>query len=154
MECVVDLDEIELKVKSNPRYLAVIRALAVFAAEQVGFDSQNVEDLKLAVDEACANVIRHAYKGETDNDIRIKFMSRDGWFHVIVEDSGVKATPGCLRERSLDELCVGGLGLHFMKKAFQVIKFDDKNTAGNRLILSRKLKDQGQCTDNTGNGDE
>jgi len=98
-----------------------------------------IEDVKLAVDEACANVIKHAYRGDTRQKIVVKFKLREKGFEVIIEDSGIKAQPELIAGRNLDEVRPGGLGIHFIKKTFDVFQFDEKKTKGNRLRLIRYL---------------
>jgi len=98
-----------------------------------------IEDMKLAVDEACANVIKHAYRGDTHQKIVVKFKLRKNEFEVIIEDNGIKAQPGLIAGRNLEEVRPGGLGIHFIKRTFDVFQFDEKKTKGNRLRLIRHI---------------
>jgi anti-sigma regulatory factor (Ser/Thr protein kinase) len=99
-----------------------------------------IEDVKLAVDEACTNVIKYAYEGKTDEKIVIEFSITEKGFEVIIEDNGEKADPECMKGRDLQDVRPGGLGLHLIKRAFDIIAFDDKKKTGNRLMLVRHLK--------------
>ncbi len=125
-----------ITVPSNPKYLSVIRTVAVAMAEIYGMADRAIEDIKLAVDEACSNVIKHAYKGDTGQRIVVKFVLRKG-FEVVIEDSGEKARPESIEGRRLDEVRPGGLGIHFIKRVFDVFAFDEKKKDGNRLRLIR-----------------
>ena len=97
-----------------------------------------IEDVKLAVDEACANVIKHAYKGDTRQKIVVKFKLRKKGFEVIIEDSGIKAQPELIAGRNLEEVRPGGLGIHLIKRAFDIFQFDERKKKGNRLRLVRR----------------
>jgi anti-sigma regulatory factor (Ser/Thr protein kinase) len=98
-----------------------------------------IEEVKLAVDEACANVIKHAYRGDVRQKIVVKFALRKRDFEVIIEDNGIKARPELIAGRNLEEVRPGGLGIHFIKRTFDVFQFDEKKTKGNRLRLIRHI---------------
>jgi anti-sigma regulatory factor (Ser/Thr protein kinase) len=76
-----------------------------------GFCEEDTQFVILAVDEACANIIRHAYAGRTDGEIRISVHTRADGIEFLLVDQGLPADPSCFPERSLDEVRPGGLGL-------------------------------------------
>jgi serine/threonine-protein kinase RsbW len=126
-------------VSSDPRYLCVVRAAVVRMAGLCGFDEGAAHDLQLAVDEACSNVIKYAYGGDAGRRIVVRFRPvRDG-LAVFVEDEGLKADPARMRGRDLDDVRPGGLGLHFIRKTFDVVELDARKKKGNRLRLVRYL---------------
>ncbi len=104
-----------------------------------------IEDVKLAVDEACANVIRHAYRGDTSQKIVVKFRVIEKGFEVVIEDDGIKAQPDLIAGRSLDDVRPGGLGIHLIKRAFDVFQFDEKKKKGNRLRLVRHMGESNEA---------
>lgn len=128
-----------ITIPSDPKYLSVIRSVTVTMGGLCGMTDSVIEDVKLAVDEACANVIKHAYRGDTRQKIVVKFKLRKKEFEVIIEDSGIKAQPELIAGRNLEEIRPGGLGIHFIKRTFDVFQFDVKKTKGNRLRLIRYL---------------
>ncbi|MCL5023513.1 MAG: ATP-binding protein [Nitrospirae bacterium] len=135
-----------ITVPSNPQYLSVIRAVTAAMAELYGMADKVVEELKLAVDEACANVIRHAYGGDTSQTIIVKFILKRG-FEVVIEDNGVKAKPELIAGRDLGEVRPGGLGIHFITRAFDVFAFDGRKRKGNRLRLIRHRREDNEDRD-------
>lgn len=128
-----------IRVQSHPRYLSVVRAVTGRMGELCGMSASAIEDVKLAVDEACSNVIRHAYGGDTARSITVRFRTSRGCFEVIIEDNGLKAHPELIAGRSLDEVRPGGLGIHLIRRAFDTFAFDDSRKRGNRLRLIRHL---------------
>ncbi len=56
-----------LKLPANSENLDIIRKFISGIAGNVGFTEEEVYQIELAVDEACANVIKHAYANEQDN---------------------------------------------------------------------------------------
>jgi len=135
-----------ITVPSNPKYLSAIRAVTVAMAELYGVADKVVEELKLAVDEACANVIRHAYGGDTNQKIIVKFILKKG-FEVVIEDSGIKARPEVIEGRNLDEVRPGGLGIHLIRRAFDIFAFDEGKKRGNRLRLIRNRREENEDRD-------
>ena len=126
-----------IKVPSDPKYLSVIRAVTAKVGELSGLSDRAVEDVKLAVDEACSNVIRHAYGGDPTRSILIKFKKTEVGFEVLIEDEGLKARPGSIKGRSLDDVRPGGLGIHLIRRAFDLFSFDPRKKTGNRLSMVR-----------------
>ncbi len=133
-------DLIKISVPSHPKYLSVIRAVTGRLCQIFKIEDQTLEDIKLAIDEACTNVIKHAYKGDTSQKIVIKFIVKKNIFQVIIEDKGIKAHNDVLKGRDLDDVRPGGLGVHFIKKVFDTVEFDEKKKNGNRLILIRNVR--------------
>jgi serine/threonine-protein kinase RsbW len=129
-----------IKVQSDPKYLSVIRAVTAKVGELSGMSDRAIEDIRLAVDEACSNVIKHAYGGDTTQSILIRFRKTEKGFEVLIEDEGVKVQPGSIEGRSLDDIRPGGLGIHLIRRAFDIFAFDQRKKRGNRLRLVRYSK--------------
>jgi serine/threonine-protein kinase RsbW len=133
---------------SHPKYLSVVRAVTVGIATMAGINDMETEYIKLAVDEACSNVIRHAYKGDTGKKFAVKFRTTEKDLEIVLEDNGIKADPVNIKGRDLDDVRPGGLGIHFIKRAFDISEFDKKKKNGNRLRLIRHLKERDEDRDN------
>jgi serine/threonine-protein kinase RsbW len=130
-------DSAVIKVQSDPKYLSVVRALTTKMGELYGMSDTAIEDVKLAVDEACSNVIKHAYGGNTSGNILIKFRMTQKGFEVLIEDNGLKVPTESIEGRNLDDIRPGGLGVHLIKRAFDIFAFDQRKKKGNRLRLVR-----------------
>jgi serine/threonine-protein kinase RsbW len=128
-------DAVVITIPSHPKYLSMVRAATVNMGKLYGMEDPVIEDVKLAVDEACSNVIKHAYRGDTSKKIVIKYKIMQNNFLVIIEDSGIKAHLKSIKGRNLDDVRPGGLGIHFIKRVFDIFKLDGKKKKGNRLIL-------------------
>lgn len=128
-----------LTVQADSRYLAVIRETTGRIGEAWDLPEQVRNDIRLAVDEACANVIKHAYGGDPSGTITVGFTVTPRVFRVIIEDSGARTDPALMRGRDLDDVRPGGLGMHFIRRAFDVVLYDEEKKDGNRLILIRHL---------------
>lgn len=136
-------DSVVVTIPSQAKYLSVVRAATVNIGKLYGMDEPVIEDVKLAVDEACSNVIKHAYKGNPSRKIVVKYRAIQDRFEVIIEDNGMKGRMELMKGRSLDDIRPGGLGIHFIRRVFDVFEFDEKKKDGNRLILIKYMKGNG-----------
>ena len=136
-------DWVVVTIPSQAKYLSVVRAATVNIGKLYGMDGPVIEDVKLAVDEACSNVIKHAYKGNPSEKIVVKYRAIQDRFEVIIEDKGMKGRMELMKGRSLDDIRPGGLGIHFIRRVFDVFKFDERKKNGNRLILIKYMKGNG-----------
>jgi anti-sigma regulatory factor (Ser/Thr protein kinase) len=118
--------------------MSQVRACVREAAAAFGFDETTVMKLVLAVDEACTNIIRHAYKGETHHPIEIEVDTRGDTWEVRIRDYGERCHPSKLKGRELHEVRPGGLGLHFIRQAFDEVHFDHSPEKGTLLILRKR----------------
>lgn len=139
---------VTISIPSDPKYLCVVRDVTSRIGALHGLDHGVVEQLKLAVDEACSNVMKHAYAGDTGKEIRLKYFSSAEVFEVVIDDDGPKSNPDLIKGRPLNEVRPGGLGVHFIKKIFDVFEFDKKKKEGNRLRLVKHIRQDGN-TDKT-----
>ncbi|MBI5641056.1 MAG: ATP-binding protein [Nitrospirae bacterium] len=133
-------DTTVITVPSHPKYLCVVREVSAKFAKVNGLDEAAVEEIRLAIDEACSNVIKYAYRGDTDKKIIVRFRMKRNGLEVIIEDNGIKADPGVIRGRDMDEVRPGGLGVHLIRRAFDVFEFDERKEKGNRIRLFRELR--------------
>ena len=126
---------LRLYLESNPEALCLVRATLQRATEVVHFEEPDSRAIVRSVDEALANVIRHAYKGRRGLPIELtcrrlfagseKKVPRG--LEITLSDSGTPVNPKKLRGRRLEEIRPGGLGLHFMKQSMDVVEFRRKN---------------------------
>ena len=133
-------DSVTIAIPSHPKYLSIVRSVTKNMAQIYEISETLTEDIKLAVDEACANVIKHAYNGDRTKKIILKYRITRNSFNVIIEDSGIKAQTDLIKGRNLDDIRPGGLGIHFIKRVFDVFRFDEKKKKGNRLMLIKSMK--------------
>ncbi len=129
---------VSIQIMSDPRYLSLLREVTGRFCMISGIDDQTTGRIKLAVDEACSNVIKYAYHGDRSKRIGVKYECSKKQFSVVIEDSGEKADPENIKGRDLEDVRPGGLGLHFIKRVFDRVEFDAGKVKGNRLILIKK----------------
>jgi serine/threonine-protein kinase RsbW len=133
-----------LTVDSRLERLSEIADFIEIASRESGLDDNQIYDVQMAVDEACTNVIEHAYRGRSDGTIDIGCEKRGKEFIVTIQDFGERFDPKKIsRPRTRDPLSkrnIGGLGIFFMHKMMDKVKFDFSSGHGNRLTMVKKIK--------------
>lgn len=120
--------------------LAGVRHAVREAALAAGCDAATAEDWVLAINEACMNIIQHAYRGTAGGVFRVELACDGETVRACLCDNGEPASLADLRPRALHELRPGGLGVHFMRELTDTMDYlpADANWR-NRLQLSRRL---------------
>ncbi len=129
---------VTLELPSDPGVLFLVRALVDRLAERLGFERREAERMVLAVDEACANVIRHAYGGRVDGRLIVTFVVKSETFEVTIRDFGEQKDPEAFQSRDLLEVRPGGLGMHFIRSAMDEARYEHPADGGTLLRLLKR----------------
>jgi len=122
--------------------LESIREFAAQAARQAGMDEKEIYNIQLAVDEAASNIIEHAYEGNPSGKIEISAQAARGALTLQLRDQGKPFDPASIAEPDvnapLDDRAIGGLGLFFMRKLMDEVRFESSPVIGNLLTLVKR----------------
>lgn len=134
----------KLIVKSRTENLSQIRDFISSSASEAGFSKDDIDNMILAVDEACTNVIKHAYKYSPDGDIVIEIKYNNSAFTITIEDNGISFNPDVVPSPDLQkyyrEHRVGGLGMYLMKTLMDEVKYNSVPGKFNRVSLTKRIK--------------
>lgn len=132
------------RVDARAENLAEIRRALAGALEGLPAGPVWRHDLVLAVDEACQNIVRHAYAGNEGGDIVIEVAWEEGAVIVALVDFAAPVDPHCLVVRDPQEVRPGGLGLHLIREATDRAEYlTPPPGAGNLLRLTKRLVREG-----------
>ncbi len=127
----------EFCVRGRILDLPDIAAFIESSVEQAGVDPRAHFDLQLAVEEACTNVIEHAYDGG-GGELEVCFETRGDDVCITVRDWGRPFDPNQVSQpdlsQPLEERQIGGLGLYLMEKLMDEVKFTFTSD-GNTLVM-------------------
>lgn len=132
-------ETIEIKIPAKPKFLRVVRLEIRFICETMNFSSADVNIITLAVDEACSNIIKHAYGGPTDQPIHIFCHIHNDRVEFTIRDFGKKSDIEKIKSRQLDDVRPGGLGVHLIKTVMDEVSYDNNFDVGNQLKLIKYL---------------
>jgi serine/threonine-protein kinase RsbW len=134
-----------LKVKSRTDNLSEIRDFISSNAAKAGIDAESIDNIMLAVDEACTNIIKHAYDSYPDGEIIIKIKSDNKKFTIIIVDYGQTFDPTAVPKPDLKkyyrEHKVGGLGMYLMRTLMDDVEYTTVPGKYNQVLLTKNLKD-------------
>jgi serine/threonine-protein kinase RsbW len=137
------IKEKKLVVKSKTENLSKIRTFIQGIASTVGFTNESIDNMILAVDEACTNIIKHAYKSYPDGEIIIKVKYESKKLIITIIDYGKTFMPELVPEPDIQEYYrqhkVGGLGMYLMKTLMDDVKYTSVPGKYNQVLLSKYL---------------
>jgi len=140
----------ELKIPSQTDNLELIREFVSRLSAKVGFNEEDVDKIRIAVDEACTNVIKHAYEKEGEDHIGIIIKIDYQKLTIMITDRGkgfdLEEIEMPQMNEYLAELRVGGLGIYLMKALMDEVDYKSLPGVGNEVRMIKYLVKTGECT--------
>ena len=129
-----------LRFPARAERLRDVRGAVEGAALGAGCSPECARDVVMAVDEACQNVIRHAYGGDCDQGIELEIRREGSRLRVRLRDHAPAVDPARIRARDLDDVRPGGLGVHLIHELMDETHFEpDPSGAGNTLVMAKEI---------------
>jgi serine/threonine-protein kinase RsbW len=132
-----------LKIQSQTEKLNLVREFISDAARKFGFDDESVNKIALAVDEACTNIIKHAYEFAPNREIELTVTTNDGKFEIVITDRGKSFDPQTIKVPDMHEYLThyrkGGLGMHLMRSLMDKIEYKTYPAKKNEVRLIKYL---------------
>lgn len=132
------MEHIKISLPGKPEYVSIARLTASVIANQMGFNIDDVEDIKVAVGEACNNAVLH---GKSHEEVfEIQFEVQESRMVIEVRDNGngfdldeyQAPEPGHMREN--------GLGIFIMKALMDEVDFIPVQNNGTTIRLVKELQ--------------
>ncbi|MCC7494753.1 MAG: ATP-binding protein [Fimbriimonadaceae bacterium] len=140
----------ELVVPTEAAYLELIGDFVGFVARRVGFPPSEVARIRLAVDEAAANVVLHAVETAQFETFRVICEEEGTCLRVRVRDEAPPFDWESVAEPNLEapveQRKVGGLGLYLMRRVMDRVELRPVG-AGKEIVLSKELPDREGAVD-------
>ncbi len=127
---------VELRIPSKAEWVAVARLAVAAVANRLNFSIEDIEDVKLAVAEACTNCIQHAHGSD---QIEITCETESDSLTVRVRDYGCGTRPEVVASRHADEPRVGGLGVFLIRSLMDSVEYDVHPERGTNLVMTKKV---------------
>lgn len=131
-----------MTIPSATRHLGAVRQFVAERAEAEGLPENTVQELRMAVEEACANVIEHAYAGDTSREIDVTVIADAERFTVRIRDEGKPFRPETYAAPDVRKLIKrrrsGGLGVHLMRRLMDQVEY--RTRAGTNEVRLTKYR--------------
>ena len=128
----------KVEFSSHTGNLALMRNFVRSFLAGYPFSEKERTLMVLGVDEACTNIIRHAYSLQDDQPIALSMEARPDCVCMRLRDYGRQASPDKMQGRAHDLIKPGGLGLHLIRTAFDKVDYILKRR-GTELVLTKNL---------------
>ena len=131
---------LELRFPAKAERLTLVRALVRRASQTVGCNNDLTEKLVIAVNEACMNVIQHAYGGEGTGEIVLEIYHTGLQIRFRLVDYADPVDLDKIKSRDLDDIRPGGLGVHFITEIMDEFKIGHlEGGNGNYLDMCKTI---------------
>jgi serine/threonine-protein kinase RsbW len=132
-----DPELVELRIPARPEWVALARLAAATVANRVRFSIEEIEDVKLAVAEACTAVIQHESHGEF---ISLTCEALADSLRVRVHDTGRHLVDATERQRmNFEEARIAGLGVFLIRTLMDEVSYDVHPQHGTDLLMVKRL---------------
>ena len=100
-----------------------------------GMSEERAERVVIGVNEACMNIITHAYHGQP-GDIELEIAEEDGRLIFSLTDFAAPIDCSTIKSRDLADIRPGGLGVHFIHEVMDEVTYlPGANGIGNRVVM-------------------
>jgi serine/threonine-protein kinase RsbW len=148
------LNEVQMEEAKKRRLEAVLDNVPVAidfvteAARPADLDERTLYQVQLAVDEACANVVNHAYQGMEPGEMEIVCSLDDFGLSIRIRDWGsgfeVDEVSDPDVDAPLEERILGGLGLYLIRQVMDLVEYRRGSEGCNELVMTKRLHDAEQ----------
>ena len=128
----------KVEFSSHTGNLALMRKFVRRFLDGLPFSEKERTLMVLGVDEACTNIIRHAYHLRDDQPIALSLEAKRDCVCLRLRDYGRQSPPEKMQGRAYDLIKPGGLGLHLIRNAFDRVDYILKRR-GTELVLTKNL---------------
>lgn len=138
----------EIRCGARLENLEYFRAFVEQACSKAGGDDAACFALKLAVDEACTNIVLHGYRGQPAGEIALAFRDEGDRMVVTITDRAAPFSPGKIpapdRAPGWEERPASGLGWHLIQQTMDEVEYLPDAANGNRLVLAKRKRSPGE----------
>jgi sigma-B regulation protein RsbU (phosphoserine phosphatase) len=143
VECEVPLRRAELEIRSDLAELHRVREFVRTACRDLPtpvLDEDGLGQLELAVNEACSNIIKHAYRGQPDQPINLEVELYPGRVTVLLHHLGTPCDPAKVPPPVFDGSRESGFGVYIIGQSVDAVRYyrDDRGRNCVTLVKSRK----------------
>ena len=131
----MDYETIKMEIPANPDYVSILRLTTSGIANKLGFSMDDIEDMKVAVSEACSNAVKHS----EDNKVSINFNLLNNGIQIEIIDNGKGYDVDAIGTPDLSNPKEGGLGLFIIQTLMDEVDIESKGNQGTTIKMTKYL---------------
>ena len=128
-------ETIKMEITANPAYVSIIRLTTSGIANKVGFCMDDIEDLKVAVSEACTNAIKHS----SDDRFTIIYTMIENGLTIEIIDNGNGYDTRSINEPDIENLKESGMGLFIIEALMDEVSIESQEGKGTSIKMTKYL---------------
>lgn len=128
-------ETIKMEISANPEYVSIIRLTTSGIANKVGFCIDDIEDLKVAVSEACTNAIKHS----SDDRFTIVYSMIENGLTIDIIDNGKGYDRSSIKEVDIHDLKESGMGLFIIESLMDEVSVESQEGKGTSIKMTKYL---------------
>ena len=128
-------ETIKMEITANPAYVRIIRLTTSGIANKVGFCMDDIEDLKVAVSEACTNAIKHS----SDDRFTIIYTMIENGLTIDIIDNGNGYDTSSINEPDIENLKESGMGLFIIEALMDEVSIESQEGKGTSIKMTKYL---------------
>lgn len=131
-----------MDVEADTGMLSDVREFVRQHSISHGFREKEIGEIELAVDEAFTNIIKHAYGGRSDSNVRIRLGFSPDRLSISLFDTGFSFNPDSYTEPNIQTLAhkkkKGGMGVFLINKLMDNVEYKQSDD-GNEIRMTKRL---------------
>ena len=131
----MDCETIKMEIPANPDYVSILRLTTSGIANKLGFSMDDIEDMKVAVSEACSNAVKHS----EDNKVSINFNLLNNGIQIEIIDNGKGYDVDSIETPDLTNPKEGGLGLFIIQTLMDEVNISSRGNQGTTIKMTKYL---------------
>ncbi|MDY2737617.1 MAG: ATP-binding protein [Intestinibacter sp.] len=131
----MNFEIIKMEIASNPQYVSVVRLTTSGIANKMGFCLDDIEDIKVAVSEACTNAIKHS----SDNKFYVEYTIFENGLTIEIIDNGKGYNVDSVDKPNLNEPKESGLGLFIIESLMDDVMIKSDVDSGTTIKMTKYL---------------
>lgn len=128
-------ETIKMEITSNPEYVGIIRLTTSGIANKIGFSIDDIEDMKVAVSEACTNAIKHS----NDDIFYITYTMLENGLTIEISDKGEGYNIENIPQPDLENPKENGLGLFIIQTLMDDVSVESIENQGTTIKMTKYL---------------
>lgn len=136
------IEEFEVQIPSSTNEGQRVQERIIRRLEELQFPSRGIFGVRLALEEALVNAIKHGNGSDPQKRVRVSWQITDEKVRIVIEDEGtgfdLRGVPDPTEDENLEKPC--GRGIMLMRAFLDGVEYNER---GNRVVLEKNRKDDG-----------